>query len=248
MAEIIVNRYVFRDPLSRPFNPIGDAETRSRGRKHPKMVLRCGSLSLTVPYAPVATTTNGFGAVWVEVPRPGRLPLLLRTAPKLRTQQWDLFFGDRDINRDQGPLLNILSQMADSLTPISITRGPGGTQRWHITEMSIAYTAKAQQTNAATRATATITITQSSELAPAPGPVAGGVKAPVKAAPKAAVKPTAKPPAKPAVRVHTVARGDTLRKISQRYYGTPDRWKPIATANAIRNPDRITVGQRLRIP
>jgi nucleoid-associated protein YgaU len=51
-------------------------------------------------------------------------------------------------------------------------------------------------------------------------------------------------------RVHTVAPGDSLSRISLRYYGTASRWNEILQANrdAIRNPDSLALGTKLRIP
>ena len=68
------------------------------------------------------------------------------------------------------------------------------------------------------------------------------VFAPVRAA--AAAAETA------AVRTHTVQSGETLATISQRYYGTPARWKDIHQANRDRLPDanRVREGMELTIP
>jgi len=67
-----------------------------------------------------------------------------------------------------------------------------------------------------------------SQLAPVPTPVA--------------------PP--PTPRVHTVVAGDTLSKISRRYYGTATRWGDILAANAdvLRNGNAVAVGALLKIP
>ncbi len=49
---------------------------------------------------------------------------------------------------------------------------------------------------------------------------------------------------------HVVAKGDTLSKIAQRYYGDPSLYKKIFEANRelIKNPDLIQIGWKLRIP
>lgn len=49
-------------------------------------------------------------------------------------------------------------------------------------------------------------------------------------------------------RTHIVVRGDTLWGIAQKYYGNGNRYKDIAKANNISNPDIIHVGQKLLIP
>ena len=54
----------------------------------------------------------------------------------------------------------------------------------------------------------------------------------------------------PGTRTHLVAAGDSLSKISQRYYGTPNRWQEIYNANTdkISNTGVLRVGSELRIP
>jgi len=47
---------------------------------------------------------------------------------------------------------------------------------------------------------------------------------------------------------HTVRRGDTLYKLSRRYYGNPLFWERIADANDIRKPSDMRVGRVLVIP
>jgi nucleoid-associated protein YgaU len=49
---------------------------------------------------------------------------------------------------------------------------------------------------------------------------------------------------------HVVAKGETLGKIAERYYGDPSLYKKIFEANrdVIKNPDLIQIGWKLRIP
>ncbi|HKD58945.1 MAG TPA: LysM peptidoglycan-binding domain-containing protein [Terracidiphilus sp.] len=47
---------------------------------------------------------------------------------------------------------------------------------------------------------------------------------------------------------YTVKSGDNLSRISERFYGTPNRYSSIAQANGINNPDLIRVGQQLHLP
>ena len=56
--------------------------------------------------------------------------------------------------------------------------------------------------------------------------------------------------APPAARIHVVASGDSLSRLSQRYYGTAGRWQEIYNANAAKlGPNGILrVGTELRIP
>jgi LysM repeat protein len=52
------------------------------------------------------------------------------------------------------------------------------------------------------------------------------------------------------VRSYTVQAGDTLSKISQKFYGNANRYMEIFEANRdqLKNPDQIRPGQELKIP
>ncbi len=49
---------------------------------------------------------------------------------------------------------------------------------------------------------------------------------------------------------YTVQKGDTLQKISQKFYGTTRKWNRIyeANRNVLRSPNRVYPGQKLVIP
>lgn len=47
---------------------------------------------------------------------------------------------------------------------------------------------------------------------------------------------------------HVVKKGETLRKISQKEYGSPDYWQEIANANGIHDPRHLPVGKKLKLP
>lgn len=49
-------------------------------------------------------------------------------------------------------------------------------------------------------------------------------------------------------RTYRVKAGDTLRKIATRFYGDPEKYAFIQQANHIQDPDRISVGQVLKLP
>jgi peptidoglycan hydrolase-like protein with peptidoglycan-binding domain len=55
---------------------------------------------------------------------------------------------------------------------------------------------------------------------------------------------------KTTTRYYTVVSGDTLGKISKKYYGTTTKWKKIADANKnlIKNPSSLKIGWKLVIP
>ena len=47
---------------------------------------------------------------------------------------------------------------------------------------------------------------------------------------------------------YTVKSGDNLSKISKLFYGDANKYQKIAQANNLADPDKIKVGQSLRIP
>ena len=51
-----------------------------------------------------------------------------------------------------------------------------------------------------------------------------------------------------AEQAYTVAAGDNLSKISNRFYGSPNHYSNIAAASNISDPNKIQVGQQITIP
>jgi nucleoid-associated protein YgaU len=64
------------------------------------------------------------------------------------------------------------------------------------------------------------------------------------------VAPQAGPVAAPQLRTHVVQEGDSLTRISSRYYGTTARWQEIYEANreVLKGENALRPGQRLKIP
>lgn len=48
--------------------------------------------------------------------------------------------------------------------------------------------------------------------------------------------------------LYVVKSGDNLSKISKTFYGNPNEYTKIAQANEIADPDKISIGQELKIP
>ncbi|MDB6168739.1 MAG: Peptidoglycan-binding LysM [Verrucomicrobia bacterium] len=91
---------------------------------------------------------------------------------------------------------------------------------------------------------------------PAPGTTApaaaasGDTMVPNAITPKFDKLPEPAPVHAAAPRTHVVASGDTLMKISKKYYGTPDRWTEIFVANpdVLKDERSLVIGKTLRIP
>lgn len=66
--------------------------------------------------------------------------------------------------------------------------------------------------------------------------------------PPPAASSAAAPVAAPPQRVYVVRKGDTLWRIAQTHLGNPRRWPEIANMNGIRDPRKLQIGTRLRLP
>ena len=64
------------------------------------------------------------------------------------------------------------------------------------------------------------------------------------------LSPTSAPAAapQPGQRTHVVVAGDTLARISQTYYGTPNRWSEIREANHLRDEKSLIIGRTIVVP
>lgn len=92
-------------------------------------------------------------------------------------------------------------------------------------------------------------------IQPVVNPVPPVQPAPVQPAPVVQPPPIVEPApvvAQPEVtrskRTHVVQRGDTLSSISRQHFGTETHFGKIASANGLKNRDRIRVGQVLILP
>jgi nucleoid-associated protein YgaU len=86
---------------------------------------------------------------------------------------------------------------------------------------------------------------------PGPGSVRPAPTRPGQAAAvSAAQAEAAATPAPPAPRTHVVVEGDTLTKISRKYYGNSGRWEDILKANrdVLKDEKSLVVGSTLKIP
>lgn len=206
---------------------------------------------------------SGLADEWSETPRPGGRPLLERIGPRLRTMELRSTFGlaaNVDANGQGLPVLNPILTLTALASPSSadagtvrlaysdlessgkIARGGG----WVITELDVHTRRRRQGDNAVNRAEVTLTLKESSR-AVIPGPPSA-VPTATPAKPVGPPPPKPASPAPPAARRYTVRQGDTPWKIAVAMYGDGNRWPAIMTANRLRDPRRLRVGQILSIP
>lgn len=61
-------------------------------------------------------------------------------------------------------------------------------------------------------------------------------------------RPSSGEPVRPSGRTYVVRAGDSLSRIAQSQLGQASRWPELARLNGLRDPSRVTPGQRLRLP
>lgn len=47
---------------------------------------------------------------------------------------------------------------------------------------------------------------------------------------------------------YTIKSGDNLSKVSEKFYGNPNKYQTIAQHNGINDPNRIQAGQKINVP
>lgn len=208
--------------------------TPARPGRHPKVKLRADDLELVLPYGPRGTSLGGLAAPWSTIDRPGRKPLVVSDGGPLRTMALTVFLGHSDHQQTVEGMLDKLRKIAasgDRVTLVNLSpleRGP-----WRLEDVSVTGELRQEGTNHLTRASVALSFVEASDANPKLGPINGGKKG----------KGKNKLPT-----THVVKKGDTLRKLANRYYGEPGRWHRIARANKIKDPSKLKTGRKLRIP
>lgn len=202
---------------------------------------------LRIPYAP-KEVQHTRGSDYSDVPRIGKKPALIWNNTKRKEMNLTLLVADKYAPVSGAPnkttqivssnhIASQLTSFADAGTRVRVTYGIFENAIWRISSITVRTILRRDYSNDMAMAEIDLTFTEVVDLKVGVGPVSGGVKpAPSKATPA------------PKTRTYIVKRGDTLSKISIKYYGTADKWRKIADANKLKNPNKISIGQKLKIP
>lgn len=200
--------------------------------KRPRLRTEKG-IEFEFPYAPRGSSLGGLADPVTVQARPGRKPLTLRDGDNIASLDLGIVLAKLDHQQPVETYINQLRRIAESGQRVTILglspqeRGP-----WRIDDLTITGELRRQGDNAITRATATLSLVEASDANPKVGPVSGGHGG------KGGKRP----------KFYKVRKGDTLRKIANRFYGDPGVWRQIAKANGIKNPDKLKVGRKLKLP
>lgn len=182
---------------------------------------------------------------WWQEERPGRKPLTGPAGASLRTASFEFLVAALDHQVDVELDVEKLEAMARSSARVRLALGPSEAGWWaNFDNLTWRSVLRQHGTNRVTRAEAQIDLVEAAAGHSNAGPVGGGVDWTGRLGTYRKRFSGRNDP-----RHYTVRAGDTLAKISTRYYGTTRQWRVIADANGITNPARqVTPGRRLRIP
>ena len=200
------------------------------------------------PFGPQVFTATGFAPTYETVARPGRYPLLLRSGNSLPTLAFTLpitgfdphFSYRPDTQYSSEGYMSRIIAIANTTRPIQISYNYMTRGLWRLTDLSID-TVALTVTNKPAQANLTVTFTRMSNLSIPLGPTSGGHK-------KAPPKKSKKPGKHKKVYVYTVKRGDTLFSICLRHYHNGGKWRHVADYNHIKHPNKIRIGQKIKLP
>lgn len=207
-----------------------------------------GSIRIDLKYAPMNVDYSGFGRVWTEIERPGRNPLVVSTGLRNRTLSFDVDMVTVGMPSQWTPLETI-RKLSETTKRIKISYAGFDTRLWHLTDYSFTSEQRRASDSAITRATASLSFIAVADAVGQSGPVSGGVKPSTSSKPKATSKTKTKTTTSSSKkRYHIVKSGQTLSGIAVTYYRDASKWRKIADANKIKNPNLLKVGQKLYIP
>lgn len=198
-----------------------------------------GTPELTVPFAPKEVTHTDLVPGYTELDRAKGAPLLHRNQPKNRKQSFVLFFGHRSLQNDVTTGLNKLINISQSSKRVRIKYGTFETGLWRVSTLTI-NSSERNLDGEISRATVTIELTAvvGEKATAGNGPVSGGTS----------TSGGSSKGGKAIPRYYTVKKGDTLKSIALKFYKDATMWKPIADLNKIKDPKKIKVGTKLRLP
>jgi LysM repeat protein len=228
-----------------------------------------GGTSLRIPYAPQAVSHSNLVAEYVTIDRPGLLESVVFSNLMRPRMSMDLDIHDKKVTATSGgaqtlqraiSVIQAIQNMARKGKRVRIAYGALESGLWYILDMKVKSERRDPINDEIISATVSLDLVRgdTSISGTGTGPVTGGAVTVTKPQPAKTTSPTqaaidaarnlVKTPITPAARFYVTRSGDTLWKISLKFYGTGTRWQRIADANGIKDPRKMPVGKKLRIP
>jgi LysM repeat protein len=200
--------------------------------QHPQAAIRAeNGYTLILRYAPTGAELGGWGVVWSALDRPGRQPIVARTAEGLPTLSFEFLLGDPDHQVDVEPYVRALRKLAEGGQRITLVNlSPQEAGPWRIDDLKVSATLRQHGSNRITRATVSISLIEAVDV----NTRASVVSRYKRKSPKKAYK-------------YKVKKGDTLKSIAHKAYGDPYAYPAIVKANKLKTT-KVAVGKTLTIP
>lgn len=216
-------------------------------RPHPRVTLTGNGASITLDVTNKEIEVDDFAAEWEVVKRPHKRPLLEFTGNRLARTTLEGIIGLDRVEEDVAPRLAQLVKLAAGRRSVFIGATDGGATSqfaWNVTSARYRVRRRRRGDNAILSARVFIELTESSviETAAKPGSASLAPSTSVAAASASSSAGTS------SARRHTVAAGETLWAIADRYYGDGNLWQRLGDANGLRRASPLTVGLVLRLP
>ena len=134
------------------------ARRRQRESNKSRLIIRTvnNSVVYRARFAPREVEYSGYESVYQEVERPGRQPLLRKSAEALRRISMEIFVGGNNIEQDVNADLVTLENLAANASPIRIEYEPRTHGDWRIESLSYSSVDRKKTDNKITRALVTI--------------------------------------------------------------------------------------------
>lgn len=199
---------------------------RTSGKKGEKPIV------FAPPYAPKKVTYSGYENTYEEISRPDRKPIIRRSGESLRRMSMELFVGAPTMQTEHNTELQTLETLAASRLPLTVEYDPRTWGYWHITSLSYDSVERREVDDVITRAVVQIEFTE------VPDKTAFTLNE------KTKYNYTNRP------KTYKAKKGESLREIVKKFYGTANRKiiKAVAKANKIKNPKHIKPGQKIKLP
>lgn len=207
--------------------------------------------SLVFRLDPEQVTAGGGVGGWVEIAHPKRRSSTEYGGQPLRTLTVEVLFDGWRQQRDvenECRILDVWGRIAPGRREPSVLELRYGSYtglRWVVNGLDWGAALRGAG-GRRLRQYVTVELLEHRDAQLALKPVARAKPAPAK--PATAGRPSSGTAVRPSGRTYKVKAGDTLSKIAQAQLGKASRWPEIARLNSLRDPDKITVGQTLRLP
>lgn len=225
-----------------------NAAKAAASKAHPKVTITGSGATVTLDITDKEAELDDLAAEWEVIRRPGRRPLLEFAGTQLGKVSLKATIGTDRVEADVAPRLAALKRIAvgKSGCLVGSTSGAGASGiRWAITSYRYRVRRRRHGDNAITSARVDLELTEWSAAVDEvvkPGSASLGTKSSSASTAKAATLGGAP------VRRVTVAAGETLWTIADRYYGDGNLWPRIADANGIVDTRAVVPGVVLTLP